>query len=177
MNYIVCMVKSLHSTLYTVRVKVSYWAKLKMMFSSKASTVSQELKNIFKEVHWSHDVFILCTERNNVMRKCKCANSSERDVSGSPAYILAAVDELVYGYHSVFILIHLLLQADRRKDESQIKKVFLKPPHCDWQWHYSERCQRHTCLKKHFYMLTGRLLFEDRVCAFSHHVVDGLHDV
>lgn len=134
MNYIVCMVKSLHSTLYTVRVKVSYWAKLKMMFSSKASTVSQELKNIFKEVHWSHDVFILCTERNNVMRKCKCANSSERDVSGSPAYILAAVDELVYGYHSVFILIHLLLQADRRKDESQIKKVFLKPPHCDWQW-------------------------------------------
>lgn len=26
-------------------------------------------------------------------------------------------------------------------------------------------------------MLTGRLLFEDGVCAFSHHVVDGLHDV
>lgn len=69
MNNILSMIKSLHSTLYTVWVHVSYWTKLKMMFSSKASAVSQKLKNIFKEVHWSHDVFILRTNRNNVMRK------------------------------------------------------------------------------------------------------------
>lgn len=58
------------------------------------------------------------------MRKRKRANSSERDVSGYPAYILAAVDELVYGYHPIFILIHLLLEPEGRKDEEQIKEVF-----------------------------------------------------
>lgn len=38
-------------------------------------------------------------------------------VSGYPAYILAAVDELVYGYHSIFILIHLLLETEGRRGE------------------------------------------------------------
>lgn len=33
---------------------------------------------------------------------------TERDASGCPAYVLAAVDELVYGHHTVFVLIHLL---------------------------------------------------------------------
>lgn len=37
--------------------------------------------------------------------------------------------------------------------------------------------QQHTCLEENFYVLTRRLLFEDGVCAFSHHVIDGLHDV
>lgn len=96
------------------------------------------------------------------------------DASGYPAYILAAVDELVYGYHSIFILIHLLL--GRRKDGKTNEGGFLKPLYCDWHLQCGER-QRHTCLKEYFYMLTRRLLFEDGVCAFPHHVVDGLHDV
>lgn len=36
---------------------------------------------------------------------------------GDPAYILATVNELVYGYHAIFIFIHLLLEREDRKDE------------------------------------------------------------
>lgn len=36
---------------------------------------------------------------------------------GDPAYILATVNELVYGYHTVFIFIHLLLEREDIKDE------------------------------------------------------------
>lgn len=38
------------------------------------------------------------------------------DVLGDRPYVLATVDELVYGYHAVFVLIHLLLEADKRRD-------------------------------------------------------------
>lgn len=38
-------------------------------------------------------------------------------VSGYPAYVLAAVDKLVYGYHAIFILIHLLLETQGGKRE------------------------------------------------------------
>lgn len=62
------------------------------------------------------------------MRKRKCASSRERDVSRYPAYILAAVDELIYGHHSIFVLIHLLLE--RREDEKD-EDAFLKPLCCD----------------------------------------------
>lgn len=39
------------------------------MISSKASAVSQKLEYIFKEVHWSHDVFILRTKRKQCNEK------------------------------------------------------------------------------------------------------------
>lgn len=64
------------------------------------------------------------------MRKMQSAATVVKDdASGYPAYILAAVDELVYGYHSVFILIHLLL--GRRKDGKTNEGGFLKPLYCD----------------------------------------------
>lgn len=36
---------------------------------------------------------------------------------------------------------------------------------------------RYTCLEEDLHVLAGRLLLEDGVRAFPHHVVDGLHDV
>lgn len=82
-----------------------------------------------------------------------------------PAYVLAAVDELVYGHHAVFVLVHLLLETQTDKDAALNTLSALRNI-C--------RCTR---LKEDFHVLTGRLLFEDGVCAFSHHVVDGLHDI
>lgn len=49
------------------------------------------------------------------------------DVLEYPAYILAAVDELVYGYHAIFILIHLLLDTVRKEIWKTNKEVLLKP--------------------------------------------------
>lgn len=34
------------------------------------------------------------------------------EVQGCPTHVLAAVDELVYGHHAVFVLIHLLLREN-----------------------------------------------------------------
>lgn len=105
-----------------------------------------------------------------------CTTVARADVAECPAYVLAAVDELVYGDHAVFILIHLLLGTERRTHE----KTSNKQPFC-WSvftvtGKYRE-VNAATRLEENFYVLTGRLLLEDGVCALSHHVVDGLHDV
>lgn len=47
------------------------------------------------------------------MQRVPTVVKKKKDASGYPAYILAAVDELVYGYHSVLIFIHLLLGKKR----------------------------------------------------------------
>lgn len=60
-------------------------------------------------------MFSSCAQKeNNVMRKRERASSRDRDESGCPAYILAAVDEFVDGHHSVFVLIHLLLERKKK---------------------------------------------------------------
>lgn len=72
-------------------------------------------------------MFSSCTQKeNNVMRKMhRVPTVGERDVSGCPAYILAAVDELVYGHHPVFIFIHLLLERGKDNDEEGFSKASL----------------------------------------------------
>lgn len=73
-------------------------------------------------------MFSSCTQKeNNVMRKKthRAPTVGERDVSGCPAYILAAVDELVYGHHPVFIFIHLLLERGKDNDEEGFSKASL----------------------------------------------------
>lgn len=60
-------------------------------------------------------MFSSCAQKeNNVMRKGARAGSRDRDESGCPAYILAAVDELVDGHHAVFVLVHLLLERKKK---------------------------------------------------------------
>lgn len=56
-NKVLSTGESLHSTLYTV--KSPSWTK----DDDPSSRSSAKLKNVFKEVHRSHDVFILRTER------------------------------------------------------------------------------------------------------------------
>lgn len=123
------------------------WAKLKMMVSSKSSTASRKLKNVFKEVHRSHDVFILRIQnKRQYDERCwDCASSSASWCSGDRPYVLATVDELVYGYHAVFVLIHLLLEADKRRD----MKVFwslvhktVKSANCLLAWKNTSTCWR-----------------------------------
>lgn len=147
-----------------------------MVFSSKGSTVSQELKNIFKEVHWSHDVFILHTERKQCDEKKNASRANSRGKEMCRDVQLTfwqqSMNSSMVTTPSLFLSIFCW-----REEKIMMKRGFLKPLCCDWQWQSGERCQRHTCLKEDFYMLTRRLLFEDGVCAFSHHVVDGLHDV
>lgn len=87
-------------------------------------------------------------------------------MQGCPTHVLAAVDELVYGHHAVFVLIHLLSERKQGVSMGDLRGLF----HCIG-------CRWLTCLEKHFNVLARSLLFKDGVCAFPHHVVDGLHDV
>lgn len=61
-----------------------------------------------------------------------CGNKEEREAEAPPthqapptqpgraSYILAAVDELVYGHHAVLVLVHLLLETEHRTDEDTV---------------------------------------------------------
>lgn len=109
------------------------------------------------------------TKLGITLKSCQKKNKSV----GDPAHILATVNELIYGYYSVFVLIHFLWETERKeKMEKQTKRGGLLK--CPVQ---QNEVEPHTCLKEYFYMLTRCLLFEDRVCAFTHHVIDGLHNV
>lgn len=106
--------KSLHSTLYTVRVQVSDWTELKDEVLLRI--LRRELKDVFKEVHRPHDVFILHTKRENSEDEEQRRTAAAADC---PAYILAAVDELVDGHHAVFVLVHLLSETERERGEDR----------------------------------------------------------
>lgn len=61
-----------------------------------------------------------------------CGNKEQRDAEAEPtaanpgwlSYVLAAVDELVYGHHAVFVLVHLLLETEDRT----VKDTVGSPP-------------------------------------------------
>lgn len=112
---------SLHSTLYTVWVQVVFRGRVNCWAHrppSGSSAVSHQLEDVLEEVHRSHDVFILRqTDKKEMTSQTR--PETERDVSGCAAYVLAAVDELVYGHHTVFVLIHLLSERKR-----EIKETF-----------------------------------------------------
>lgn len=52
-----------------------------------------------------------------------CGNKQQRDAEVEPtsadprrlSYVLAAVDELVYGHHAVLVLVHLLLDRTQNR--------------------------------------------------------------
>lgn len=128
MNDILSTVKSLHSTLYTVWVQVSYRAKLKDGVLFQRLHRQPRVKEHFQRgaliawcFHPAHRKKTMWWEKKRIARQ----QSGERDVSGCPAYILAAVDELVYGHHPVFIFIHLLLERGKDNDEEGFSKASL----------------------------------------------------
>lgn len=90
-----------------------------MMFSSKAFTVGPKVKGRFQRgalIAWCfHPAGN--NKRSNVIINAEFipATAVRSWCVGDPAYILATVDELVYGYHSIFILIHLLLETEKSK--------------------------------------------------------------
>lgn len=99
---------------------------------SKSSTVSQKLKNIFKEVHWSHDVFILRTKRrhNEKMQRVPTVvkkKKMRRDIRLT--FWQQSMNSSMVTTPSLFLSIFCW----GRKDE----KCFLKPLNCDWHLQYS----------------------------------------
>lgn len=71
MNNIKSMIKSLQSTAYTAWVRVGPSLRRRPLPEFSAG----ELKNVLKQVHWSHDVLILARE-NEAMRNGERANSA-----------------------------------------------------------------------------------------------------
>lgn len=176
MNDILSTVKSLHSTLYTVWVQVSYRAKLKDGVLFQRLHRQPRVKEHFQRgaliawcFHPAHRKKTMWWEKKRIARQ-QSGKEMCRDVQLT--FWQQSMNSSMVTTPSLFLSIFCW-----REEKIMMKRGFLKPLCCDWQWQSGERCQQHTCLKEYFYMLTRRLLFEDGVCAFSHHVVDGLHDV
>ena len=116
-------------------------------------------------------MFSSCThthaEREREMRIRRWATRGSRQASRYTAYVLAAVDEFVYGHHAVLVFVHLLLGTEGKM--RHVKRLR--------RGRHSPCARRLTCLEENLHVLTGRLLFEDGVRALAHHVVNGLHDV
>lgn len=102
------------------------------------------------------------------MRKRKRANSSDREMRRDVrlTFWQQSINSSMVTTPSLFLSIFCWRRGEGH-DEKQCHG------YCDLHL----RRRRVTCLKEHLYMLTWRVFFEDWVRAFSHHVVDGLHDV
>lgn len=124
------MIKSLHSTLYTVRVRVSHWAQLKTMLCPRASVVGQKLKNVFKEVHRSHDVLILrgkTTGKNNERARERWERTSR---GGGLTFWQQSMNSSMVTTPSLFLSIFCWTQRRRKRWETH-RDVLLKPLYRD----------------------------------------------
>ncbi len=172
MFFFLSMVKSLHSTLYTVRVQVSHRAKLKMMFSSK--DLQPKVKEHFQRgasIAWCFHPAHKKKQRNEKMPARqqewkRCVGDIQL------TFWQQSMNSSMVTTPSLFLSI-FCWETERGKDGKQMRRRYSE---ASLPWTDIYRTVN-ACLKEYFYMLTRRLLFEDRVSAFPHHVVDGLHDV
>lgn len=176
MNNILSMVKSLHSTLYTVWVQVSNWAMLKMVFSSKSFHGQPKVREHFQRgalIAWCFhpgDKETQCNEYRWIQAngsKSRFAGESSSHF-GNSQWIRLWLPLRLYFYPSS-------VGEKEKRVGVKIKKTKTKMKDF-WSVLYN-KYRANTCLKEDFYVLTGRLLFQDGVRTFTHHVVDGLHDV
>lgn len=112
MNNVTSMIKSLRRTLHTVPVQAVpslRWSSLPKPPQSAAKVRGRFQRGAL--IAWC---FHPAQEKQRSEKTQTSQQQRQRDAAGRPAYVLAAVDKLVNGYHSVFILVHLLLETRGR---------------------------------------------------------------
>lgn len=121
--------KSLHSTLYTVRVQVSDWTELKDVVLLRI--LRRELKDVFKEVHRPHDVFILHTKRETVRTGSSGGRRRRRRRTVRLTFWQQSMNSSMVTTPSLFLSIFCRRQRERGEDRHEDRKAgFLTPDGC-----------------------------------------------